>query len=157
MSRKKHIYKKYISPDLLYNSKLVTKIINTIMKDGKKTIAQNILYRAFDIIQKNTKKEPIDVFNQALNNVMPILEVRTRTIGSQNYRVPSEVRPERRQSLGLKWLIKYSRKRNGKSMEEKLAQEIIDASNGIGLTIKQKEDVYKMAESNKAFAHHRWQ
>ncbi|KAB8121994.1 MAG: 30S ribosomal protein S7 [Candidatus Phytoplasma cynodontis] len=156
MSRKKRIYKRDISPDPVYNSKLVTKIINTIMKDGKKSVARNILYRAFDKIKEITKKEPIDVFNKALSNAMPILEVRTRTIGSQNYQVPSEVRPERRHSLGLKWLIQYAQKRNGKSMEEKLAKEIIDASNGIGLTIKKKEDTYKMAEANKAFAHHRW-
>ncbi|WBL31275.1 30S ribosomal protein S7 [Candidatus Phytoplasma sacchari] len=156
MSRKKNVYKRDISPDPIYNSKLVTKIINTIMEDGKKRVAQNILYKSFDMIKEVTKKEPIDVFNQALNNVMPILEVRTRTIGSQNYQVPSEVHPERRQSLGLKWLIQYAKKRNGKSMIEKLSKEIIDASNGIGLTVKKKEDTYKMAEANKAFAHHRW-
>ncbi|RAM57795.1 30S ribosomal protein S7 [Candidatus Phytoplasma oryzae] len=156
MSRKKRIYKRDISPDPIYNSKLVTKIINTIMKDGKKSIAQNILYKALDKIKKITKKESIDVFNQALANVMPILEVRTRTIGSQTYQVPSEVRPERRQSLGLRWLIQYAQKRNENSMEEKLAKEIIDASNGIGSTIKKKEDTYRMAEANKAFAHHRW-
>lgn len=156
MSRKKHIYKKNISPDPIYNSILVTKIINTIMKDGKKYVAQSILYGALEIVKKITQREPIDVFNEALNNVMPILEVRTRTIGSQNYQVPSEVRPERRQSLGLRWLIQYSQKRNEKTMKEKLAKEIIDAAAKTGITVKKREDTHRMAESNKAFAHYRW-
>ncbi|MDV3166956.1 MAG: 30S ribosomal protein S7 [Vigna little leaf phytoplasma] len=156
MSRKKRIYKKEILPDPVYNSKLVTKIINTIMQDGKKRVAQNILYSALARVKEITKREPIDVFNEALNNIMPILEVRTRTIGSQNYQVPSEVRPERRQSLGLRWLIQFAQKRNEKSMKEKLAKEIIDASMGVGTSVKKREDTHRMAEANKAFAHYRW-
>ncbi|MDV3198203.1 MAG: 30S ribosomal protein S7 [Vigna little leaf phytoplasma] len=156
MSRKKRIYKKEILPDPVYNSKLVTKIINTIMQDGKKRVAQNILYSALVRVKEITKREPIDVFNEALNNIMPILEVRTRTIGSQNYQVPSEVRPERRQSLGLRWLIQFAHKRNEKSMKEKLAKEIIDASMGVGTSVKKREDTHRMAEANKAFAHYRW-
>ncbi|AYJ01347.1 30S ribosomal protein S7 [Candidatus Phytoplasma ziziphi] len=156
MSRKKRIYRKNLSPDPVYNSKLVTKIINTIMKDGKKEVAKSILYGAFDRVKEITKRDPIDVFNEALGNIMPILEVRTRTIGSQNYQVPSEVRPERRQSLGLRWLIQYSQKRNEKTMKEKLAKEIIDASSKTGITVKKREDTHRMAEANKAFAHHRW-
>ncbi|MEZ0180466.1 30S ribosomal protein S7 ['Camptotheca acuminata' phytoplasma] len=156
MSRKKKIYKKEISLDPVYNSKLVTKIINTIMKDGKKGVAKAILYGALDKVREITKREPIDVFNEALNNVMPILEVRTRTIGSQNYQVPSEVRAERRQSLGLRWLILNAQKRNAKTMQEKLSKEIIDAAAGIGGAVKKKEDMHRMAESNKVFAHHRW-
>ncbi|WP_225696160.1 30S ribosomal protein S7 [Candidatus Phytoplasma sp. AldY-WA1] len=156
MSRKKRIYRKNLTPDPVYNSKLVTKIINTIMKDGKKEVAKSILYGAFDRVKEITKRDPIDVFNEALSNIMPILEVRTRTIGSQNYQVPSEVRPERRQSLGLRWLIQYSQKRNEKTMKEKLAKEIIDASSKTGITVKKREDTHRMAEANKAFAHHRW-
>ncbi|WAN63567.1 SSU ribosomal protein S7p (S5e) [Candidatus Phytoplasma rubi] len=156
MSRKKRIYRKNLTPDPVYNSKLVTKIINTIMKDGKKEVAKSILYGAFDRVKEITKRDPIDVFNEALSNIMPILEVRTRTIGSQNYQVPSEVRPERRQSLGLRWLIQYSQKRNEKTMKEKIAKEIIDASSKTGITVKKREDTHRMAEANKAFAHHRW-
>lgn len=156
MSRKKHIYKKEISPDPVYNSKLITKIINTIMKNGEKRVAQTILYGALNLVKELTQREPIDVFNEALNNVMPILEVRTRTIGSQNYQVPSEVRPERRQSLALRWIIQYSQKRKEKSMKEKLAKEIVDAASGMGITVKKKEDTHRMAEANKAFAHYRW-
>ncbi|PQP79645.1 30S ribosomal protein S7 [Candidatus Phytoplasma phoenicium] len=156
MSRKKRIYKKEISPDPVYNSKLITKIINTIMQNGEKRVAQTILYGALNRVKELTQREPIDVFNEALNNVMPILEVRTRTIGSQNYQVPSEVRPERRQSLALRWIIQYSQKRKEKSMKEKLAKEIVDAASGIGITVKKKEDTHRMAEANKAFAHYRW-
>ncbi|QTX02845.1 30S ribosomal protein S7 [Candidatus Phytoplasma luffae] len=156
MSRKKNIYKKNISLDPVYNSKLVTKIINTIMKDGKKGVAKSILYGALDRVKQITQREPIDVFNEALNNIMPILEVRTRTIGSQNYQVPSEIRPERRQSLSLKWLIASAQKKNEKTMEEKLSKEIIDAAAGIGGAVKKKEDTHRMAEANKAFAHYRW-
>jgi small subunit ribosomal protein S7 len=156
MSRKKRVYKRYISPDSIYNSKLITKIINKIMKNGKKTVAQNILYEALNKIKQITQKEPIDIFNQALNNVMPVLEVRTRTIGSQNYKVPSEVRPERRQSLGIKWIIECAKKRKEKSMEEKLAKEIIDASNGIGAAVAENNKSLAQAEANKAFAHYRW-
>lgn len=156
MSRKKRIYKKDILPDPVYNSKLITKIINTIMQNGEKRVAQTILYGALNRVKELTQREPIDVFNEALNNVMPILEVRTRTIGSQNYQVPSEVRPERRQSLALRWIIQYSQKRKEKSMKEKLAKEIVDAASGIGITVKKKEDTHRMAEANKAFAHYRW-
>ncbi|MDV3195976.1 MAG: 30S ribosomal protein S7 [Candidatus Phytoplasma stylosanthis] len=156
MSRKKSVYKRNISADPVYNSKLVTKIINTIMKNGKKGVAKSILYGAMERIKKITQKEPIDVLNEALNNVMPILEVRTRTIGSQNYQVPSEVRPERRQSLGIRWLILSAQKRNEKTMEEKLSKEIMDASAGIGNSVKKKEDTHRMSEANKPFAHYRW-
>ncbi|WP_323847622.1 MAG: 30S ribosomal protein S7 [Phytoplasma sp.] len=156
MSRKKRVYKKNILPDPIYNSKLITKIINTIMQDGKKEVAKTILYGALEIVKEITKKEPIEVFNEALNNVMPILEVRTRAIGSQNYQVPSEVRPERRQSLGMRWLIQYAQKRSEKTMKEKLAKEIIDAANKTGITVKKREDTHRMAEANKAFAHYRW-
>jgi small subunit ribosomal protein S7 len=156
MSRKRSAQKREVSPDPIYNSKLVTKIINTIMKSGKKGTAQYILYGALERVKEITQREPIDVFNEALNNVMPILEVRTRTIGSQNYQVPSEVRPERRQSLGLRWLIQYTQKRSEKTMKEKLAKEIIEAASGTGLTVKKREDTHRMAEANKAFAHYRW-
>ncbi|MEC4558839.1 MAG: 30S ribosomal protein S7 ['Conium maculatum' witches'-broom phytoplasma] len=156
MSRKRSAQKREVSPDPIYNSKLVTKIINTIMKSGKKGTAQSILYGALDRVKEMTQREPIDVFNEALNNIMPILEVRTRTIGSQNYQVPSEVRPERRQSLGLRWLIQYTQKRSEKTMEEKLAKEIVEAASGTGLSVKKREDTHRMAEANKAFAHYRW-
>ncbi|XXP77274.1 MAG: 30S ribosomal protein S7 [Lettuce witches'-broom phytoplasma] len=156
MSRKRSAQKREVSPDPIYNSKLVTKIINTIMKSGKKGTAQSILYGALDRVKEMTQREPIDVFNEALNNIMPILEVRTRTIGSQNYQVPSEVRAERRQSLGLRWLIQYTQKRSEKTMEEKLAKEIVEAASGTGLSVKKREDTHRMAEANKAFAHYRW-
>jgi small subunit ribosomal protein S7 len=156
MSRKRSAQKREVSPDPIYNSKLVTKIINTIMKNGKKGTAQSILYGALDRVKEMTQREPIDVFNEALNNIMPILEVRTRTIGSQNYQVPSEVRAERRQSLGLRWLIQYTQKRSEKTMEEKLAKEIVEAASGTGLSVKKREDTHRMAEANKAFAHYRW-
>ncbi|MGE9276546.1 MAG: 30S ribosomal protein S7 [Candidatus Phytoplasma pruni] len=156
MSRKRSARKREVSPDPIYNSKLVTKIINTIMKSGKKGTAQSILYGALDRVKEMTQREPIDVFNEALNNIMPILEVRTRTIGSQNYQVPSEVRAERRQSLGLRWLIQYAQKRSEKTMEEKLAKEIVEAASGTGLSVKKREDTHRMAEANKAFAHYRW-
>ncbi|WP_017192723.1 30S ribosomal protein S7 [Italian clover phyllody phytoplasma] len=156
MSRKRSAQKREVSPDPIYNSKLVTKIINTIMKSGKKGTAQSILYGALDRVKEMTQREPIDVFNEALNNIMPILEVRTRTIGSQNYQVPSEVRAERRQSLGLRWLIQYAQKRSEKTMEEKLAKEIVEAASGTGLSVKKREDTHRMAEANKAFAHYRW-
>lgn len=156
MSRKRSAQKREVSPDPIYNSKLVTKIINTIMKSGKKGTAQSILYGALDRVKEMTQREPIDVFNEALNNIMPILEVCTRTIGSQNYQVPSEVRAERRQSLGLKWLIQYAQKRSEKTMEGKLAKEIVEAASGTGLSVKKREDTHRMAEANKAFAHYRW-
>ncbi len=156
MPRKGNIVKRDLLPDPIYNSKLVTKLINSIMLDGKKAVAQNILYDAFTRIQTITGKEPIEVFNDALNNIMPVLEVRSRRIGGQNYQVPGEVRADRRLTLGLRWLVQYSRLRNEKTMEERLAKEIVDASNGTGASVKKKEDMHRMAEANKAFAHYRF-
>lgn len=156
MPRKGHIAKRDVLPDPIYNSKVVTRTINSIMLDGKKGTAQTILYNAFDRIQQVTGQEPLEVFNKALENIMPVLEVKSRRIGGQNYQVPVEVRPERKQTLGLRWLIKYARLRNEKTMEEKLAKEIMDASNGLGGACKKREDTHRMAEANRAFAHYRW-
>ena len=156
MPRKGHIAKRDVLPDPIYNSKVVTRTINAIMLDGKKGTAQTILYSAFDRIREITGQDPLEVFNKALENIMPILEVKSRRIGGQNYQVPVEVRPERKQTLALRWLIKYARQRNDKTMDEKLAKEIIDASNGLGGACKKREEVHKMAEANKAFAHYRW-
>ncbi len=156
MPRKGKVVKRDVLPDPIYNSKLVTKLINGIMIDGKKNIAQTILYNAFEKVRETTGKEPIDVFNDALNNIMPVLEVRSRRIGGQNYQVPGEVRVDRRVTLGLRWLVQYSRLRNEKTMEERLAKEIIDAAGGIGSSVKKKEDMHRMAEANKAFAHYRF-
>ncbi|KAF6511226.1 SSU ribosomal protein S7p (S5e) [Geobacillus stearothermophilus] len=143
-------------PDPIYNSKLVTRLINKIMIDGKKSKAQKILYTAFDIIRERTGKDPMEVFEQALKNVMPVLEVRARRVGGANYQVPVEVRPDRRVSLGLRWLVQYARLRGEKTMEERLANEIMDAANNTGAAVKKREDTHKMAEANKAFAHYRW-
>jgi small subunit ribosomal protein S7 len=156
MPRKGHIVKRDVLPDPIYQSKLVTRVVNTLMVDGKKGTAQSILYGAFNRVKEQTGREPIDVFNEALNNIMPILEVRSRRIGGQNYQVPVEVRPTRKQALGLRWLINYSRLRHEKTMEERLAKEIVDASQGLGAAVKKREDVHRMAEANKAFAHYRW-
>lgn len=156
MPRKGHIAKRDVLPDPIYNSKLVTRAINAIMLDGKRGTAQSILYGAFGIIEKETGESPIEVFNKALENIMPVLEVRSRRVGGQNYQVPTEVRPDRRTTLGLRWLINYSRLRHEKTMEEKLAKEIMDAANGTGASVKKKEDTHRMAEANKAFAHYRW-
>ncbi|CCV65330.1 MAG: 30S ribosomal protein S7 [Paracholeplasma sp.] len=156
MPRKGHIAKRDVLPDPIYNSKLVTRVINTIMLDGKKGTAQSILYGAFDRIKEETGRDPIEVFNEAMKNIMPILEVRSRRIGGQNYQVPVEVRQERKQTLGLRWLINYARLRHEKTMEEKLAKEIMDAANGTGAAVKKREDTHRMAEANKAFAHYRW-
>jgi len=156
MPRKGKVVKRDVLPDPIYNSKLVTKLINSIMLDGKKNLAQNILYKAFERVREMTGKEPIDVFNDALNNIMPVLEVRSRRIGGQNYQVPGEVRNDRRVTLGLRWLVQYSRSRNEKTMEERLAKEIVDASNGTGSSVKKREDMHRMAEANKAFAHYRF-
>ena len=156
MPRKGHVVKRDVLPDPIYNSKLVTKAINAIMVDGKKGTAQSILYGAFERVREATGREPIEVFNEAINNIMPVVETRSRRIGGQNYQVPVEVRPERRQTLGLRWLIQYSRLRHEKTMEERLAKEIIDASQGVGAAVKKREDTHKMAEANKAFAHYRW-
>lgn len=156
MPRKGHIAKRDVLPDPIYNSKVVTRAINAIMLDGKKGTAQTILYNALERVQNQTGQDALEVFNKALENIMPVLEVKSRRIGGQNYQVPIEVRPERRQTLGLRWLVKYARLRNDKTMEEKLAREIIDASNGTGGACKKREDTHKMAEANKAFAHYRW-
>ncbi len=156
MPRKGHIAKRDVLPDPIYNSKLVTRAINAIMLDGKKGTAQTIFYNALNRVQNQTGQDAIEVFNKALENIMPVLEVKSRRIGGQNYQVPIEVRPERRQTLGLRWLVKYARLRNDKTMEEKLAREIMDAANGTGGACKKREDTHKMAEANKAFAHYRW-
>ena len=154
--RKKRAVKRDVLPDPLYNSKLVTKLINRLMLDGKKGVAQTILYDAFDIIKEKTNSEPMDVLNKALENIKPALEVKSRRVGGANYQVPVEVKPDRAQALAFRWLAQYARLRNGHSMAENLANEIIDASNGTGASVKKKEDTHKMAEANKAFAHYRW-
>ena len=156
MPRKGHIAKRDVLPDPIYNSKVVTRTINSIMLDGKKGTAQTILYNAFDRVKEATGQDPLEVFNKALENIMPVLEVRSRRIGGQNYQVPVEVRPERKQTLGLRWLVKYARLRNDKTMAEKLAKEIMDAANGLGGACTKREDTHKMAEANRAFAHYRW-
>jgi len=156
MPRKGHIAKRDVLPDPMYNSKLVTKLINNIMLDGKKGTAQSILYGAFTKIESMTNQPPIEVFEEALKNIMPTFEVRSRRIGGQNYQVPVEVREERKYTLGLRWLTLYARLRNEKTMEERLAKEIVDASQGNGASVKKKEDIHRMAEANKAFAHYRW-
>ncbi|HHW58232.1 MAG TPA: 30S ribosomal protein S7 [Clostridia bacterium] len=156
MPRKGHVEKKEVLPDPVYNSKKVSKLINKVMWDGKKSLAQKICYGAFGIIKGKTGRDPLEVFEEALNNVMPVLEVRPRRVGGATYQVPVEVRPERRLSLGIRWLVEYARQRSGKSMMEKLAAEIMDAANNIGGSVKKREDTHKMAEANKAFAHYRW-
>ena len=156
MPRRGQIAKRDVLPDPVYNSKLVTRLINNIMLDGKKGVAQKIVYGAFDIIADKTGKDALEVFEQAMQNVMPELEVKARRVGGATYQVPIEVRPERRQTLGLRWLVGYSRKRSEKTMKERLANEIMDAVNNTGASVKKREDTHKMAESNKAFAHFRW-
>lgn len=156
MPRKGHIAKRDVLPDPIYNSKLITRAINTIMLDGKKGTAQTILYSALDKVKEATGEEPLVVFERALENIMPTIEVKSRRVGGQNLQVPCEVRPERRQTLGLRWLVKYARLRNEKTMDEKLAKEILDASNKTGGAYKKKEDTFKMAESNRAYAHFRY-
>ena len=156
MPRKGYIAKRDVLPDPIYNSKVVTKLINNIMLDGKKSVAQKIVYGAFDIIKEKEQKDPLEVFKTALNNIMPVLEVKARRVGGATYQVPLEIRAERRQTLGLRWLVTYARKRNEKTMAEKLAGEIIDATNQNGGAYKKKEDTHRMAEANKAFAHYRW-
>ena len=156
MPRRGNIAKRDVLPDPLYNSKLVTRLINNIMYDGKKGVAQKIVYGAFDIIREKTGKEPLEVFEQAMENVMPQLEVKARRVGGATYQVPMEVRPERRQTLGLRWMTNYSRLRSEKTMKERLAGEILDAVNGAGGAAKKRDDTHKMAEANKAFAHYRW-
>ena len=154
--RKRRAVKRDVLPDPIYNSKLVTKIINTIMIDGKKGVAQTILYNAFDMIKEKTGEEPMTVFEKAMNNIKPALEVKSRRVGGSNYQVPVEVTPARSQALALRWLTKYSRERGGRGMADNLANEIIDASNGTGAAVKKREDTHRMAEANKAFAHYRW-
>ena len=156
MPRRGQIAKRDVLPDPLYNSKLVTRLINNIMLDGKKGVAQKIVYGAFDIIAEKTGKEPLEVFEQAMENVMPQLEVKARRVGGSTYQVPMEVRPERKQTLGLRWITTYSRARSEKTMKERLANEIMDAINGQGGAAKKREDTHKMAEANRAFAHYRW-
>lgn len=156
MPRKGNVPKREIMADPIYNDKIVTKLINGVMLDGKKGTAQRIVYDAFDIIKEQTGEEPLDVFYKAMNNIMPVLEVKARRVGGSNYQVPVEVRAERRQTLGLRWLITYSRKRGERTMKEKLAKELMDAANSTGASVKKKEDTHKMAEANKAFAHYRW-
>ena len=156
MPRKGHIPKRKVLPDPIYNSPIVTRLINSIMLDGKKGVAQDILYGAFERIEKQTGRPALDVFNDALNNIMPQIEVRARRIGGANYQVPTAVRPERKMTLCLRWLTQYSRLRKEKTMQERLANEIIDASNGLGASVKKRDDVHRMAEANKAFAHYQW-
>ncbi|MEG2670228.1 MAG: 30S ribosomal protein S7 [Oscillospiraceae bacterium] len=156
MPRRGQIAKRDVLPDPVYKSKLVTRLINNIMYDGKRGVSQKIVYGAFDIISEKTGKEPIEVFEQAMENVMPVLEVKARRVGGATYQVPIEVRPERKQTLGLRWISKYSRLRSEKTMKERLAGEILDAVNGAGGAAKKRDDTHKMAEANKAFAHYRW-
>ena len=154
--RKRRAVKRDVLADPVYNSKLVTKLINQIMRDGKKGTAQTILYNAFDIIKEKTNEEPTVVFEKAMTNIKPALEVKSRRVGGANYQVPIEVKADRSQALGLRWLVQYARLRGGHSMAENLANEIIDASNGTGAAVKKREDTHRMAEANKAFAHYRW-
>ena len=156
MPRRGFVPKRDVLPDPLYNSKLVTKLINNIMYDGKKGIAQKIVYDAFDIVKEKTGKDPVEAFNEAMENIMPALEIKARRVGGATYQVPMEVRPARRQTLGLRWITLYSRNRGEKTMKERLAGEIMDAINGTGGAVKKREDTHKMAEANKAFAHFRW-
>ncbi len=154
--RRGFIAQREVLPDPIYNNKVVTKLINKVMYDGKKGVAQSIVYDAFSIVNEKTSKDALEAFEEALNNVMPVLEVKARRVGGATYQVPMEVRPERRQSLGIRWLVEYARKRNERTMAEKLANEIMDAINNVGGAIKKKEEVHKMAEANRAFAHYRW-
>lgn len=156
MPRKGHIAKREVLADPIYGSKLVTRVMNTVMLDGKKGTAQSIVYGALNHVKEVTGQDALEVFNTAMNNIMPVVEVKSRRIGGQNYQVPVEVRPERKETLGLRWLVTYARKRNEKTMEEKLAKEIMDAANGTGAAVKKREDTHKMAEANKAFAHYRF-
>lgn len=156
MPRRGAAPKRYVMPDPVYNSKVLTKLINQIMNDGKRSVAEKVCYGAFDIIREKTGKDPLEVFEQAMKNVMPVLEVKARRVGGANYQVPIEVRPERRHTLAIRWITMYARQRSGKSMEERLAEELMEAANNTGPSVKRKEDTHKMAEANKAFAHYRW-
>jgi small subunit ribosomal protein S7 len=154
--RRGNVYRQEVLPDPIYNSLLFSKLVNQVMWDGKKNTAERICYGAFEIVKDKTGKDPLEVFEQALKNIMPVLEVRARRVGGANYQVPVEVRPERRQTLGLRWLVNFARKRPERTMIERLAAEIMDASNNTGASVKKREDMHKMAEANKAFAHYRW-
>ena len=156
MPRRGYIAKREVLPDPIYNSKIVTKLINNIMLDGKKTVAQKIVYDACDIVKEKEGKDALEVFEAALENIMPVLEVKARRVGGATYQVPMEIRPERRQTLGLRWIVNYARNRHEKTMAEKLANEIIDAVNSTGGAFKKKEEMHRMAEANKAFAHYKW-
>ncbi len=154
--RRGNVPKREVLPDPLYRSVLVTKLVNSIMLDGKKGVAQKVVYGAFDIVKEQTGKDPLEVFTTAMENIMPSLEVKARRVGGATYQVPMEVRPERRQTLGLRWLTGYARKRSERTMKERLAGELMDAANNLGSAVKKREETHKMAESNKAFAHFRW-
>ena len=156
MPRRGGVQKRDVLPDPMYGSKVVTKLINQVMYDGKRGTAQRICYDAFDIIKDKTGREPLEVFDQAMENVMTLLETKARRVGGSNYQVPIEVRPDRRQTLGLRWLVTFTRKRGERTMADRLAAEIMDAANNTGASVKKREDTHKMAESNKAFAHYRW-
>ncbi|WP_096202151.1 30S ribosomal protein S7 [Bacillus sp. FJAT-45350] len=156
MPRKGPVTRRDVLPDPIYKSKLVTRLINRIMVDGKRGVAQTILYNAFELVKERSGNDPMEVFDQALKNIMPVLEVKARRVGGANYQVPIEVKPERRTTLGLRWLVSYARNRGEKTMEERLAYEILDAANNTGAAVKKREDTHKMAEANKAFAHYRW-
>ena len=156
MPRRGNVPKREILPDPMYNSVLVTRLVNNIMLDGKKGVAQKVVYGAFELIQEKTGKDPLETFTTAMENVMPSLEVKARRVGGATYQVPMEVRPERRQTLGLRWLTTYARKRSERTMKERLAGELMDAANNLGSAVKKREETHKMAESNKAFAHFRW-
>ena len=156
MPRKGHTQKRDVLADPIYNNKVVTKLINNIMLDGKKGVAQKIVYGAFERIEKQTGENPVDVFEKAMNNIMPVLEVKAKRIGGATYQVPIEVKPERRQALALRWITLFSRKRSEKTQEERLANELLDAANNTGASVKRKEEMHRMAEANKAFAHYRF-
>ena len=156
MPRRGHIVQRDVLPDPIYNSKIVTKLINQVMLDGKKGIAQNIVYKAFEKVSNNLNKDALTAFDEALNNIMPVLEVKARRVGGATYQVPVEIKSDRRQTLALRWLVSYSRKRSERTMQERLANEIMDAINNTGGSIKKKEETHKMAEANKAFAHYKW-
>ena len=156
MPRKGNVPKREVLPDPVYGSVVVSKLINSIMLDGKKGVAQSIVYDAFEMINRVTGEEPLEVFERAMNNIMPVVEVKSRRVGGANYQVPMEVRPDRRQTLGLRWLTRYTRARGEKYMYERLAKELMDAANNTGASVKKKEDTHKMAEANRAFAHYRW-
>ena len=156
MPRRGNVAKRDVLADPVYNSKMVTRLVNSVMYDGKKGVAQKIVYGAFDIIKEKTGNDPLEMFEKALENIMPVLETKSRRVGGANYQVPMEVRPERRQTLGLRWLTTYARTRNERTMRERLAGEIMDAVNGTGGAVKKREDTHKMAEANKAFAHYRY-